>query len=247
MPARTCAQRVKEVVKDVGDAWFWRQSKSEIHDLLKAHPTGASRDILPITGEYRGQGWYKGLGAYQIEEEFKALADWATSKDLRTIVEIGTASGATLLLWARVAKKRVISIDLPGGIHGGGYAEKKGRLFKEFVHDRPDVELTLIRASSQDTCTRQQVETILSHDTVDLLFIDGDHRLEAVRRDFELWRDLVRPGGTIVLHDILPHHRIETCQVHILWDAIRRAHPAHVTEIVASREQGWAGIGILTI
>jgi len=35
-----------------------------------------------------------------------------------------------------------------------------------------------------------------------LLFIDGDHRYEATRRDFELWSPFVAPGGYIVFHDV---------------------------------------------
>jgi predicted O-methyltransferase YrrM len=36
---------------------------------------------------------------------------------------------------------------------------------------------------------------------LDLLFIDGDHRYDAVKRDFEEWIQHVKPGGFIVFHD----------------------------------------------
>lgn len=36
---------------------------------------------------------------------------------------------------------------------------------------------------------------------IDLLFIDGDHRVFAVLRDLEMWVPKVRPGGLIVGHD----------------------------------------------
>jgi hypothetical protein len=36
---------------------------------------------------------------------------------------------------------------------------------------------------------------------IDLLYIDGDHRYEAVRRDFADWSKHVVPGGRILLHD----------------------------------------------
>jgi predicted O-methyltransferase YrrM len=36
---------------------------------------------------------------------------------------------------------------------------------------------------------------------IDFLFIDGDHRYEAVRRDWDEWSPHVRPGGIIALHD----------------------------------------------
>ena len=34
-----------------------------------------------------------------------------------------------------------------------------------------------------------------------MIFIDGDHRYEAVRKDFYDWVPHVRPGGFMLLHD----------------------------------------------
>lgn len=165
----------------------------------------------------------------------------------RVVVELGTGSGATLVLWSRSAAKRVVSVDLQFGIHGGGYSVEKGRLYRELVYDRPDVTMDLIRGNSQDPATRDHVRRLLAGDPVDLLFIDADHRLESVTRDFELWRDLVRPGGSIVFHDILPNPTLQSCQVDRLWRRITSEYPGQTREIVHAYDQGWAGIGILTV
>lgn len=37
---------------------------------------------------------------------------------------------------------------------------------------------------------------------VELLFIDGDHSYEAVRRDAELWLPRLIDGGTVMFHDV---------------------------------------------
>lgn len=37
--------------------------------------------------------------------------------------------------------------------------------------------------------------------TFDAVFIDADHRYEAVKDDIEAWRQLVRPGGVLAGHD----------------------------------------------
>ncbi|MBL8723769.1 MAG: class I SAM-dependent methyltransferase [Planctomycetes bacterium] len=43
---------------------------------------------------------------------------------------------------------------------------------------------------------------------IDLLFVDGDHSEAAVRRDVADWAPKVRPGGYLVLHDVVhPVHR----------------------------------------
>jgi hypothetical protein len=36
---------------------------------------------------------------------------------------------------------------------------------------------------------------------IELLFIDGDHSYEAVRRDAELWLPRLMDGGTVMFHD----------------------------------------------
>jgi Methyltransferase domain len=40
----------------------------------------------------------------------------------------------------------------------------------------------------------------------DLIFIDGDHRYEGVKRDFENYRGLLSDRGVILLHDVDPDH-----------------------------------------
>jgi MMP 1-O-methyltransferase len=43
---------------------------------------------------------------------------------------------------------------------------------------------------------------------IDLLFLDGDHSYAAVRQDFEDWAPKVRPGGYLVMHDVVhPQHQ----------------------------------------
>jgi cephalosporin hydroxylase len=238
---------LKEAVKTLVDPVFFALSARELDALLRRFPTGKGGDILTITKHYRGAGWHKRLTAQQVEEELFRLAEWASALKPKNVIEIGTANGATLLLWARVAQKRVISIDLPGGIHGGGYPAQKARLYRQFTRGRPGVRIDLVRASSHDEATKRRVARLLDDEQVDVLYIDGDHRLEGVRRDFELWRDFVRPGGHIVFHDIVTHNPIHDCHVDELWRSLKRDYVGRTMEIVASPAQDWAGIGVLTV
>lgn len=41
---------------------------------------------------------------------------------------------------------------------------------------------------------------------IDLLFIDGNHEYESVKKDYELWSHLIPSGGKIVLHDVEATH-----------------------------------------
>jgi predicted O-methyltransferase YrrM len=80
---------------------------------------------------------------------------------------------------------------------------------------------------------------------LDVLFIDGDHTYEGVRRDFELYSPLVRGGGIIVLHDIAQHLPGSTCNVRLYWKELQARYPAR--EIIESEHQGWAGIGLIRL
>jgi predicted O-methyltransferase YrrM len=55
--------------------------------------------------------------------------------------------------------------------------------------------------------------------SVDLLFIDGGHSLEVVRKDIELYVPLVKAGGTVAFHDFDTGHVGVTNAV---WEAVLR-------------------------
>src|SRR5712692_920290 len=64
-----------------------------------------------------------GISPFQIRAELIQMLEAVQKRTPRTVVEIGTAHGGTLLLLCCAAAKdaTVVSIDLPGGKFGGGY------------------------------------------------------------------------------------------------------------------------------
>jgi hypothetical protein len=36
----------------------------------------------------------------------------------------------------------------------------------------------------------------------DLIFIDGSHTFESAETDYELWKNKIKKGGTLAIHDI---------------------------------------------
>jgi cephalosporin hydroxylase len=237
------ADRLKLLVKDALDDLLWLASRRELRRLLLEHRPTSGPNLFKIMSSYRGQGWYKHLTAFQEKNEYEQLMDWAIAGQPRVIVELGTAQGGTLLGWARIATELVVSVDLEHGIHGGGYPAQKQRLYREFGHGRDGVTIELVQADSQSAGTRCKVESILGGRPVDILFIDADHRLEGVRRDFALWSPLVRAGGFVVFHDIVKHNASENCHVDALWAELRTQYASF--EIVTDHNQGYAGIGII--
>lgn len=207
-----------------------------------------ARDLTPdrfwaVTQAYQGKGWFRFLTAWQVEEEYTRLVSWVAQQRPRVILEIGTFRGGTLFAWSRIATRLVVSIDLPGGIHGGGYPPAKQRLYRRLTRDRPGVEMLIYQADSQSAKTFNQVKAALSGQKIDFLFIDGDHRYDGVKRDFELWTPLVAAGGHVGFHDILRNHEGHNCEVDRFWSELKNRF-SHF-EIVADRNQGWAGVGVV--
>lgn len=160
-----------------------------------------------------------------------------------TVVEIGTASGGTLFTLTRVASAEaaIVSIDLPGGAFGGGYPAWRVPLYRSFA--KPGQRVHLFRRDSHDPATLEALRETLGGRMVDFLLIDGDHTYEGVRMDFEMYRTLVRPGGMIGFHDIIPHSIESGCEVNRFWNEIRGSCDS--VEIVEDWGMKFGGIGLL--
>ena len=181
----------------------------------------------------------------QVPYEISRLLEIVKELKPKTLLEIGTARGGTLFLFCITAdpEATIISIDLPRGPFGGGYPSWKTPLYKAFASSKKDIYL--MRTNSHDLGTLQEVKKVLNGRELDFLFIDGDHRYEGVKRDFEMYLPLVRKGGIIALHDIVEHRPERGCEVSRFWNEIKHSYK-HL-EIVRDRNQKWAGIGVLYV
>jgi predicted O-methyltransferase YrrM len=179
----------------------------------------------------------------QVKSEFLSLLGELDQLKPKSILEIGTAKGGTLFLFCRLSldpEGMAISVDLPGGRFGGGYARWRTRLYRTFVSKKQ--EIFLLRVDSHDSSSLSKVHEILGGRKIDFLFIDGDHSYEGVKRDFQLYSPLVREDGIIALHDIAKHQGIES-QVDLFWREISAKYSSK--EFLENSNQGWAGIGML--
>lgn len=113
----------------------------------------------------------------------------------------------------------------------------------------------ILEGNSQLPTVVNRASRILAGQKFDFLFIDGDHEYDGVLEDLIQWYPLVRPGGLIAFHDIVPDEETRTGRrpegsrlwgggVHRLWAAIK-PHFEH-REFVDNWEQGGFGIGVIT-
>jgi predicted O-methyltransferase YrrM len=115
------------------------------------------------------------------------------------IVEIGSWHGKSTIWLAAGAKAgrgaRVVAIDPHRGTHLRAEGETTDLVLRaNLVRAGVDDQAEIVVATSEEAAagwTRP----------VSLLWIDGDHEYESVRRDFELWEPHLMPDAVVALHD----------------------------------------------
>jgi predicted O-methyltransferase YrrM len=193
----------------------------------------------------------------QKHSEAAALLHLLAADPPRRVLEIGTARGGTLFLLSRVAHPRAIlaTVDLLGGPFGGGY----GRDWEPILRAMPrsTQTLKLVRGDSHDRRTLALVTDIFRQETVDFLLIDGDHSYDGVQQDFQWYSPLVRPGGFVALHDIVPGPERLVGAVPRFWNEIKASYesrelvadrlPPHPADLAFAGQKGGWGLGLLKV
>jgi predicted O-methyltransferase YrrM len=176
----------------------------------------------------------------------------------RVIVEIGTARGGLLYALAQVAhpRARLVSIDLPGAMNGGGQFEFEREIFASFA--APTQEVVCIVGSSHGLTVPGALDDALAGSEIDLLVIDGDHSYEGVKSDLIDFSARVSPFGLVALHDIclMPEAWGPATGVGQFWNELQSYFAGTLDSIIdpegvslpqrpPGREWAW-GFGLLT-
>lgn len=145
------------------------------------------------------EGWLTLAQAQRLHESTQSLYPGAV------IVEIGSFRGRSTIVLASAAPDNsvVLAIDPFGGGDRG-----PRELAPDAARGQRDYEvfqsnLTTAGVADQVHHVRKRSDAALEDapSAIDLLFVDGAHRLGAARRDITQWGDRVRTGGTMFVHD----------------------------------------------
>lgn len=157
-----------------------------------------------------GSGRNLGLESASGLEYLKSLDFLSDKKLTNGFIEIGSAWGASFHYWSSLIEGIKISVDIPYdmNIKGGGIDPWPPGLTSKVFDVRLskweshfDSVYSVVGYSYMDK-TIEVVKKILDGKKVSFLYIDAEHTYNAVKTDYEKYREFVEPGGYIGFHDI---------------------------------------------
>ena len=176
----------------------------------------------------------------QVYEEITTFGYWLKGFQANNILEIGFI-GSSFHIMSQLSTGKKVAVD---------YEDKGRTIWSHYMMYGEDFKLFI--ADSQTEETRDKVKEFCPE--YDLIFIDGDHSYEGVRRDFELYQELLSPRGYIVFHDIDPDHIFRDGaggQVYKFWQDLSYGSKTNIVTIKSSgkttcfgQKEHFGGIGI---
>lgn len=194
-------------------------------------------EVVDWAMNFGGNGYMR-VKTLQIPAEITRLARAVQAIRPRIILEIGTASGGTALIWSYLASERVITCDLKDMTY-------QTPLFTRFPPPGSQCKVTLLSGNSHSPDFKARLARELNGAKADFLFIDGDHTEQGVTADYLDYKEFVRPGGLIAFHDIVESQPLPINQVYHLWKRLKSLAP--VEEFVNDPGQRGFGIGLLHV
>lgn len=186
---------------------------------------------------------------FQSSFEFNPLLEYYKTLNAKNIIEIGSLFGGTLWNWLQYLQPngKVTIVDMLVGSNDSRYSKQldcHNKLWPEWAREVP-TDLIVLEDSSMSSKTINYVHQRHT-EPVDFIFIDGDHKYESVKSDFEKYVDLVRPGGLVAFHDVdIPMNHSAYGGVKDFWDELELSGKYITNKWVEI--PGWWGIGALWI
>jgi predicted O-methyltransferase YrrM len=236
IPANTMSSHVRSRIARIRYAvGTYRRTLSAARQLRRHLGEPASLEDA-VDAAFTARAETIDLRPVQVRSEILQFLTHVHAAEPRGVLEIGRGNGGTLYLLARAAAPDALLVSLD--VREDERA--RVRLFRSFA--RGGQSVVIRRADSQSEETRASLAKVFGRRQLDLLFIDGDHSYDGVRRDYELYAPLVRPGGLIAFHDIVDGPESAVGGVPRFWREVK-ASLLEPVELVESRAQGGYGIG----
>lgn len=214
---------------------------------LEASLYASGASPVDVPARFEGFGEFQKIRPAQIRSEIQGLFEVVRDLKPKTVCEIGTALGGTFYIWCQAAADDalLISLDLPHMF----YSPNRRDFYGEFAKGRQRTKF--LPGDSHRPEALAALREALEGREIDYLFIDGDHSDAGVRQDFATFSPLVRKGGVIAFHDILPNPVTPRNQVYPLWRELKERYPRHreiiETDPAKDANANQVGIGVLWV
>lgn len=182
-----------------------------------------------------------GRKASQDEAELRSFLDLLTARDVRSYLEIGARHGDTFYeVMRRLPPGSIgVAVDLPGGAWG---TESSVAHLKHACNELRSLGYR-IHMVLGDSGSERVIERVSQYGPYDAILIDGDHRYEGVKRD---WQNYGRAGALVAFHDIAGEGQVQPSsglivEVPRLWRELKEGQE-HVEFIAPGSAMG---IGVL--
>lgn len=162
-----------------------------------------------------------GRKASQNEFELRSFIALINERGVTSYLEIGARHGDTFheVVSSLPAGSRAVAVDMPGGLWG---TTKSRESLKAAVADlcSKGYKASYLFGNSQQDATRRLV---VGRGPYDAILIDGDHTLQGVARDWDLYGKM---APIVAFHDIVGTGQAEKVEgnqveVPILWDRLK--------------------------
>lgn len=163
----------------------------------------------------------------QCHSELNDLLLELESISPRVVVEIGSHRGGSLRVW-----RDSFHPDILIGVNERDEIEGEREGFQ------------MVFGLSQLPETIANVKELLGGEMVDFLFIDGSHYYNDVKADFEVYKELVRPGGVVAFHDVILRGN-DTVEVYKLWEEITKQYKTRTISYLDQFGPSATGCGVV--
>jgi cephalosporin hydroxylase len=185
------------------------------------------------------------FGILQVPFEIVSLLDYVAGTNPKIVGEIGLKHGGNSFMFLRKLENAELFLGMDLVLNN---------ISKLRYYRRPSQVIHSLEGNSQLPAVVNKAERILNGRRFDFLFIDGDHEYNGVLEDLIQWYSLVRPGGLIAFHDIVPDEEAKTGVrpkdsliwgggVYRFWARIKDQFEHK--EFVKDWDQGGFGIGVI--
>ena len=161
-------------------------------------------------------------------EDLDQLLAWGAARRPDRVLDLATGGGHTALRFAELAR-RVVAVDL---------TEPMLRAAREHARARSDVQVEFVAADASDLPFGDGAFDVVTCRTAAHHFVDVGAAVRQVQR-------ILRPGGALLLQDILGHDDAEASA--FILEVERRRDPSHVRSYRASEWKAFLRAAGLTV